>query len=49
MDAAFACLHDAIRAGFDRIWAWNDKDLSELKKDKRFLEIVGPIPGENQE
>jgi tetratricopeptide (TPR) repeat protein len=41
-EAAFAYLEKAIEAGFDRIRAWNDEDLTTIRNDKRFIEIVGP-------
>ena len=41
---AFDYLRRAIEKGFDRDWAWNDKDLEWLHNDSRFKEIVGSRP-----
>jgi tetratricopeptide (TPR) repeat protein len=46
-DLAFDYLRKAIEKGFDKNWAWNDKDLEWLQNDLRFTEIVGPRPNKD--
>ena len=44
IDEAFKFLDIAIRKGLDTAWAWEDERLELLRKDRRFVKIVGPHP-----
>jgi tetratricopeptide (TPR) repeat protein len=42
VDAAFLALGKAaLKAGFNRDWAWRDPDLANIRGDQRFVELVG--------
>jgi tetratricopeptide (TPR) repeat protein len=46
-DLAFDNLRKAaIESSFNHIWSWEDPDLQWIRDDPRFVEIVGPKPGE---